>query len=273
MDESPPVAEATPAPIPERCGRCGYATTGMSGIVCPECGFDVTKTTYLRVADREWLANIVRGMWMTRAGALVALVASIAGPSFRRMVPAWLELPGNFSRFVVLTGLGVAAIGAFLLSLPDPSFEDPSEARRRRRLLFQAGLVVGGVLLVARGLVGPYVPPLAGAAISVVAFLILVGVVRGIGGIAREIVARAEGVTEDEIKKTGAGAGWLYWVLGVLVLMQLFGWSRGQLVVAQRIETSVIGIGILGIAFAMLSLSKASAAIKRELEAAKKLQR
>jgi ribosomal protein L37E len=273
MDESPPVAEATPAPIPERCGRCGYATTGMSGIICPECGFDVTKTTHLRVADRDWLANVVRGMWLTRVGATVALVANFSGPFFRAVVPAALGSPRGVSRIVTFAALGAAALGALLISLPDPSFEDPSESRRRRRLVFQVGLVGGAMLLLGRAILGPYVSPIVGAGMSVVALLVMVGVVRGIGGFAREIVARAEGVTEAEIKKTGAGAGWLYPVIAILVILQLLGWSRGQIVVAQRIETSVLGIGIIGIAFAMLSLSKASAAIKRELEAAKKLQR
>ena len=63
-------------PPPQRSGRCGYVTAGSVGTTCPDCGFDLTKSAYLRCADRTWLRTIVGEIQLIRIGAIGLLSAA-----------------------------------------------------------------------------------------------------------------------------------------------------------------------------------------------------
>lgn len=269
----------TPVPPPssaEVCGRCGYTTRGLNDSRCPECGFDLAVVPYLRVADRDWLRRVVLGINLVRYGSIAALVLLFGRGTVRGLLDSFgvgaLVDPRVVTSLSTYLAVISAAVGAFLLSLPDPAFDDPDEARRRRRMRFQIQLGAVLLLILARqalaspALVGatPTWWPLLLAACSVCAVFVTVAVIRGLGDFVRELVQRSEIATEKDLKGTRTSAAWLVPVVIVFVVIGLVSFRRGAAGMAKVVEGGVIGIGLIGTMIALLLLSRATKAIESE---------
>ena len=167
MTERTPAAPETSSKLPiERplhCGRCGYATEGLHGNTCPECGFDLTRTPFLRWADRGWLRTIVVGSELVQIGSISALVFKFGGSTILGIVSKiGVSLPIGpkvLASFLTMGSLAAAAIGAWLLAAPDPSLHAEADGRFSRRTIYRGGIVVALVLVAIRAWAGPWLHP------------------------------------------------------------------------------------------------------------------
>lgn len=212
---------------------------------------------------------IVVGTTLVRVGAIGAIVTVFIGNGIVDWTKSLgLPLPWPSRRIAVVTRfvlLACAAGGAWLMAAPDPSLGDELAPGAKRRKLFRAGIALAMALAAGRVVLGPWLPPLGAAAMSVAALLCTLQSVRGLGDVVRDLVARSETGDPDAAADAGRGGTWVYWAMGAVGLFGLLGSRRGPAAAALTIETSVIGIGVVGAGFALYSLVKSSRAIRDEL--------
>ncbi|MDZ4755491.1 MAG: hypothetical protein SGJ11_13470, partial [Phycisphaerae bacterium] len=265
-DADPPHSD--PAVAPLACGRCGYRTQGLPTMTCPECGFDLAKTPYLRWADRGWLRMIVTGTTLVHVGAIGALAMWFGGRYLLAAVQSMgIPLPGSsrvLKQLIVLGFCITAALGAWMMAAPDPNLAG-NESKESRRLIYRILIATTVVLIALRAGLAHLLEPISAAVTSVAALVIGLYVVRGLGDFVRDLLTRAESGVPADATKAGRAPNWIYWVLGITAGLALLRYQGGAAAIAGKIEGSVLFFGFIGVTIALLSLVKASRAIKGEL--------
>lgn len=254
---------------PARCGRCGYATAGLPGTTCPECAFDLTKVPYLRFADRAWLRTIVFGTKLISFGAVGLLATNFGAVGVLRAVVKSIGID-TFSdkivaRVLLATFLACGAIGAWLLSTPDPALEVGDDARLRRRTFERMGIAAALLLGAARVGCEGLVPPAACAVMTVAAMGFGLFIVVGLNALVLELLARSESAPKEEVESKPYSASWVIWMIALFVLIGLWSAGAGVATVAIKVERVMLGIGAIATGLALLKLVKSSKAIHEEL--------
>jgi hypothetical protein len=264
-----PTAHA--ASVGARCGRCGYSTAGLTGTQCPECAFDLTKSAYLRYTDRGWLTTIVRGTHLIRVGATGTLVLCLGGA---KMVLSTVQFVGlsNLSerlvyRVLLIGFLASCAIGAWMLTVTDPTFGDPDAAWGRHRLLGRVGILTAASLALARALCEGILSPIACSALTIGALLSVFAVLRPISDLVRSLIRRSESATPEDLEEKGAlnARSLLRWTVAGVILILLVTRRIGLATLAARLESLALGIGFILSAIAFLKLLRGTRAIREEL--------
>lgn len=260
----------SPVPTPQRCGRCGYVTAGLGGTTCPECGFDLTKSAYLRFADRTWLRTIVVGIHLIHIGAMGLLVAHFGGREMVRTVCKVMDLPVPSERVVgrvmLVLFLALAAVGAWMLTASDPSFDDADEERMRHRKLGRLGIASAVVLAVTRIFCDGWLGPIACSLLTFGAMACGIAIIASTRGLVRSLVRRSETATAEALAPAKKATAWIPWVLGAVVVVSLLSMRAGLAGVAAKLESLALGIGIVVTAFILLKLLEGTKAIRDELE-------
>lgn len=274
-EESMTAEAALGAAIPARCARCGYATAGLVGTTCPECAFDLTTTPFLRYADRAWLRALVVGTELISVGAIGLLITNFGGKTILKVIARTLGMPFLNDPLALRAFLGLfllsCGVGAWLLSTPDPALAALDDERQRRRSLERTGiaatLVVGAARIACEGLL----PPPVCAVMTVVAMAFGLYLVVSLKSAVRELLSRAEAhasekpAKEPTSKKSGDSTSWVVWLIVAIVLLGLWSASGGVTTAALKIERTMLGIGTIVTAFALLELVKGTKAIHAEL--------
>lgn len=260
--------------MPARCGRCGYATKGLSGTTCPECAFDLTRIPYLRFADRLWLAALVRGNTLVWIGAIGLIVMAFGGRNWLRTM---LKIGGvgisarTVGQIGIVVFLTTALLGAWFLSRPDPALETGDPERHRRQQRMQMGIGATGLLVLIRVVGDGALHPILATTLTVSAIMLSLFILSGLHGVVIELLKRSEHAEAKHLEeKPGARSrSWIWFILLAIVLIGAFNARGGGVAtVASRIEQVTASIGVIALAFVCLHLVRGSKAIARELEQA-----
>jgi hypothetical protein len=145
-DEPP---EPTHAGPPHICLVCGYSLNGMPReALCPECANPVARSlrgNMLEYADRRYVTSLLHGATIVVVGLGLATLLMVSTPpsiTFRESSPAFWVRGGTLAGHVAdFLAAGLALLGWWMLSAPDPVQREIGADLRARRLL-RACLVV-----------------------------------------------------------------------------------------------------------------------------------
>ena len=265
------IAPSVPA-VPDRCGRCGYVTKGLQGTTCPECAFDLTRSAYLRFADRGWLRTIVLGTHLLRVGGIGLIAVMFGGRTAIRATLDVLDLPAPSDRMIgrimMLVFLAVSVTGAWLFTSDDPTFAGLDDERSRRGLAARIGIGLAALFAAARIVLDAVAPPLVNAGLIVVTILCLVQVTTALNGVVRSLLLRSEATSAEDLEETGKSQRSSGWIIGAVALVALLSIRGGLAGLPSKVEGVGLGVGVLIIGFAFVRLVKSSRAIRQELERA-----
>lgn len=159
------------------CRNCGYNLLGLPPEGnCPECGEPIgasRKTSLIRDANPHWARQVALGAKLILAGVIGQYLAGFA--IFVVAAGGQVMIPGVINAGLGVVGAGVCALGAWLLTLRDPSGrgeDDYGVIRQIARIAVCIGILPGGVALLneTNALQGGLAH--AGAAVAVIASFI-----------------------------------------------------------------------------------------------------
>ncbi len=117
------------------CVRCGYNVRGLLGSGrCPECGAAVSvslRGALLRFSDPAWIGKLYLGVRLIFWGIIISIVSTVAG-----IFLAWLRGVGAIEWYLLagLFSYGVVAMGAWMLTQPDPSGKGEDQYGKARKI-------------------------------------------------------------------------------------------------------------------------------------------
>jgi predicted Zn-ribbon and HTH transcriptional regulator len=226
-----------PAPVVTHCIQCGYSLEALGDdALCPECATPVQRSRFgfhFAHAGDDYTDTVVRGLGLVTKGALLLIVAFVAGVLVSRFI-AGMGFASIVPRLATPVPIAMILWGYTLMVTPDPGLgerEQPGRARACVRAGVGVCAAAAFVNLLTAG-VGPRLGIAgSGAVVAIVlAVLSLVGPVLVFFASTRYVAWLASRIPDPKLTRRAKRTLWLLplWVLlPTLVSVLAGGAGRG----------------------------------------------